>query len=101
MSQHRAVAKLRLSKQAPADESPRLHRLDAVLDLGLTPGVAEYKQVTVLFADVVHSIDIAKAVSAERLREIMAGLRLSWRRREDRVNNVGRQASANAFKTGP
>ena len=29
---------------------------------------------TVLFADVVHSMDIAKAVGAERLREIMAGL---------------------------
>jgi len=28
--------------------------------------VAEYKQVTVLFADVVHSMDIAKAVGAER-----------------------------------
>ncbi len=36
--------------------------------------VAEYKQVTVLFADVVHSMDIAKTVGAERLREIMAGL---------------------------
>lgn len=35
---------------------------------------AEYKQVTVLFADVVHSMDIAKAVGSERLREIMAGL---------------------------
>ena len=35
---------------------------------------AEYKQVTVLFADVVHSMDIAAAVGAERLREIMAGL---------------------------
>jgi class 3 adenylate cyclase len=32
---------------------------------------AEYKQVTVLFADVVHSMDIAAAVGAERLREIM------------------------------
>jgi len=32
----------------------------------------EYKQVTVLFADVVHSMDIATAVGAERLREIMA-----------------------------
>ncbi|MEI6254921.1 MAG: adenylate/guanylate cyclase domain-containing protein, partial [Mycobacteriaceae bacterium] len=39
-----------------------------------SPRVAEYKQVTVLFADVVHSMDIAKAVGAERLREIMAGL---------------------------
>ena len=35
---------------------------------------AEYKQVTVLFADVVHSMDIAKSVGAERLREVMAGL---------------------------
>jgi adenylate cyclase len=33
---------------------------------------AEYKQVTVLFADVVHSMEIAAAVGAERLREIMA-----------------------------
>jgi adenylate cyclase len=35
---------------------------------------AEFKQVTVLFADVVHSMDIAAAVGAERLREIMADL---------------------------
>ena len=35
---------------------------------------AEYKQVSVLFADVVHSMDIAAAVGAERLREIMAEL---------------------------
>ena len=35
---------------------------------------AEYKQVAVLFADVVHSMDIAAAVGAERLREIMAEL---------------------------
>jgi adenylate cyclase len=35
---------------------------------------AEYKQVTVLFADVVHSMDIASAVGAERLREIMTEL---------------------------
>ncbi len=32
---------------------------------------AEYKQVTILFADVVRSMDIAAAVGAERLREIM------------------------------
>jgi class 3 adenylate cyclase len=37
-------------------------------------GRAEYKQVTVLFADVVHSMDIAATVGAERLREIMADL---------------------------
>ena len=35
---------------------------------------AEYKQVTVLFADVVHSMDIAAAVGAERLREILTEL---------------------------
>src|SRR6202047_3272478 len=35
---------------------------------------AEYKQVTVLFADVVRSMDIAATVGPERLREIMADL---------------------------
>ncbi len=35
---------------------------------------AEYKQVTVLFADVVGSMDIAAAVDLERLREIMTEL---------------------------
>src|SRR4051812_38376277 len=35
---------------------------------------AEYKQVTVLFADVVHSMDIAAALGTERLREIIAEL---------------------------
>jgi class 3 adenylate cyclase len=44
----------------------------APITTGTTP--AEYKQVTVLFADVVHSMDIAAAVGAERLREIMAEL---------------------------
>ncbi len=39
---------------------------------------AEYKQVTVLFADVVHSMDIAAAVGAERLREILAELADRW-----------------------
>jgi class 3 adenylate cyclase len=44
----------------------------AAVSAGTKP--AEYKQVTVLFADVVHSMDIAAAVGAERLREIMADL---------------------------
>jgi adenylate cyclase len=35
---------------------------------------AEYKQVTILFADVVRSMDIAAAVGPERLRDIMADL---------------------------
>jgi class 3 adenylate cyclase len=37
----------------------------------LASTAAEYKQVTVLFADVVRSMDIAAAVDMERLREIM------------------------------
>jgi class 3 adenylate cyclase len=44
----------------------------AAVSAGTQP--AEYKQVTVLFADVVHSMDIAAAVGAERLREIMTSL---------------------------
>ncbi|MGB9225510.1 ATP-binding protein [Mycobacterium sp.] len=42
----------------------------------LTPRAqtAEYKQVTVLFADVVRSMDIAASLGAERLREIMTEL---------------------------
>ncbi|WAC90415.1 AAA family ATPase [Mycobacterium sp. Aquia_213] len=36
--------------------------------------LAEYKQVTVLFADVVHSMNIAAAVGAERWREIVTEL---------------------------
>ena len=35
---------------------------------------AEYKQVTVLFADVVRSMDIAAVLDAERLREVMTDL---------------------------
>ncbi len=42
--------------------------------IAATPEAAEYKQVTVLFADVVHSMDLAAAVGPERLREIMAEL---------------------------
>src|ERR1700723_1778244 len=44
----------------------------AAVSAGTPP--AEYKQVTVLFADVVHSMDIAAAVGAERLRDITAEL---------------------------
>jgi class 3 adenylate cyclase len=42
--------------------------------LGGPAGHAEFKQVTVLFADVVRSMDIAAAVGPERLREVMAEL---------------------------
>ncbi len=48
------------------------HECGTPITAGTKP--AEYKQVTVLFADVVHSMDIATAVGAERLREIMAEL---------------------------
>jgi class 3 adenylate cyclase len=47
-------------------------------ECGAPPAVsgdsAEYKQVTVLFADVVRSMDIAAALDIERLREIMTEL---------------------------
>ena len=42
--------------------------------LAASGNTAEYKQVTVLFADVVRSMDIAAAVDMERLREIMTEL---------------------------
>ena len=42
--------------------------------IGVLDTRAEYKQVTVLFADVVHSMDIAATVGTERLREVMADL---------------------------
>lgn len=48
--------------------------------------VAEYKQVTVLFADVVQSMDIAAAVDTERLRDIMSEL---LRRSTDVVRRYG------------
>jgi class 3 adenylate cyclase len=41
---------------------------------GVMTDTPEYKQVTVLFADVVRSMDIAASVDIERLREIMTGL---------------------------
>lgn len=42
--------------------------------VAVSPEPAEYKQVTVLFADVVHSMYIAADVGPERLREIMTTL---------------------------
>src|SRR6185437_10409881 len=42
--------------------------------LTLVTEPAEYKQVTVLFADVVRSMDIAAALGPERLREVMTEL---------------------------
>ncbi|UQB93131.1 ATP-binding protein [Mycobacterium intracellulare] len=39
---------------------------------------AEFKQLTVLLADVVHSMDVATALGAERLREILSELFERW-----------------------
>jgi adenylate cyclase len=52
---------------------------------------AEYKQVTVLFADVVRSMDIAATVGAERLREIMSDLVSRAARRVQRYGGTVNQ----------
>ena len=59
----------------PAEDIPTVggQRADAVAPAA-TAQSAEFKQVTVLFADVVHSMDIAAALGAERFREVMAEL---------------------------
>jgi class 3 adenylate cyclase len=54
----------------PLENARFCHSCGSPVDDGDTR--AEYKQVTVLFADVVHSMYIATAVGTERLREIMA-----------------------------
>jgi class 3 adenylate cyclase len=54
-----------------ADLYRTINRLKSI---GRSAPAAEYKQVTVLFANVVRSMDIAAAVGAERLREIMTEL---------------------------
>ena len=56
----------------PLESARFCHGCGAPVGVPDTP--AEYKQVTVLFADVVRSMDIASAVGAERLREILADL---------------------------
>src|SRR5580693_1544338 len=55
-----------------APNSKFCNECGARVAIATTP--AEYKQVTVLFADVVRSMDIAAAVDLERLREIMTEL---------------------------
>ena len=56
----------------PLENAPVCHSCGSPVDG--SDAYAEYKQVTVLFADVVHSMDIASVVGAEQLREIMAAL---------------------------
>jgi adenylate cyclase len=67
-----AIAACRTCGTEPLENARFCHGCGAPIeDAGIR---AEYKQVTVLFADVVRSMDIAAAVDAERLREIMADL---------------------------
>jgi len=67
-----AIAACRTCGTEPLENARFCHGCGSPVQDGDTH--AEYKQVTVLFADVVHSMDIAAAVGAERLREIMAEL---------------------------
>jgi adenylate cyclase len=67
-----AIAACRTCGTEPLEHARFCHACGSPVQDGDTR--AEYKQVTVLFADVVHSMDIAAAVGAERLREIMADL---------------------------
>src|SRR5271168_666433 len=67
-----AIAACRTCGTEPLENARFCHGCGSPVQDGDTH--AEYKQVTVLFADVVHSIDIAAAVGPERLREIMAEL---------------------------
>ena len=67
-----AIAACRTCGTEPLEHARFCHGCGSPIQDGNTR--AEYKQVTVLFADVVHSMDIAAAVGAERLRDIMADL---------------------------
>src|SRR6201992_2892508 len=67
-----AIAACRTCGTEPLENARFCHGCGSPVDEADTR--AEYKQVTVLFADVVHSMDIAAAVGPERLREIMADL---------------------------
>src|SRR6201990_1625820 len=66
------VAACRTCGTEPLENARFCHNCGSPVQDGNTR--AEYKQVTILFADVVHSMDIAAAVGAERLRDIMAEL---------------------------
>ena len=67
-----AIAACRTCGTEPLENARFCHGCGSPVQDGDTR--AEYKQVTVLFTDVVHSMDIAAKVGAERLREIMADL---------------------------
>src|ERR1700734_4061546 len=67
-----AIAACRTCGTEPLENARFCHGCGSPVQDGGTR--AEYKQVTVLFADVVHSMDIAATVGPERLREIMTEL---------------------------
>jgi class 3 adenylate cyclase len=67
-----ATAACRACGTEPAENARFCHGCGSPVQDGDTR--AEYKQATVLFADVMQSMNIAAAVGAERLREIMAEL---------------------------
>ena len=67
-----AIAACRKCGTEPLENARFCHGCGSPVKDGHTR--AEYKQVTVLFADVVHSMDIAAALGTERLREVMADL---------------------------
>src|SRR5271170_4782642 len=67
-----AIAACRTCGTEPLEKARFCHGCGSPVKDGDTR--AEYKQVTVLFADVVQSMDIAAAVGTERLREIMTEL---------------------------
>ena len=67
-----AIAACRTCGTEPPENARFCHGCGSPVKDGNTR--AEYKQVTVLFADVVHSMDIAAAVGTERLREIVVDL---------------------------
>ncbi len=67
-----AIAACRTCGTEPLENARFCHGCGSPIEDG--DSHAEYKQVTVLFADVVHSMNIAAVVGAERLREIMTQL---------------------------
>ena len=67
-----AIAACRTCGTEPLENARFCHGCGSPVQDGDTH--AEYKQVTVLFADVVHSMDIGATLGAERLREIMTNL---------------------------
>jgi len=63
-----AAARLALTEPTPALDS---HTAVGSGSIAAVTKPAEYKVVTVLFADVLHSMDVAMAAGAERWRELM------------------------------